>query len=344
MINLKDTILTNCIIHKVGNKVKAESIKLSKNELSLNEDMERQLRDYFLKPFATPGDTFHFHHDIKLKMNEVYTCSDDIFEDEDFVKTSMDIANHLYQQTRHPAIKSGELFIALFDEIMIDNAICSGLGIFKSERKENFFKTTESDKGIGLVMDSGLSQQKLDKGCLILNDAAHEGFKVFSYEHNNADTEYWRNDFLGITLKHDTYFQTKEFLSICKDFVKERLPGEFEVTKADQIDLLNKSVDYFKNTKEFKTNDFANAVLGEPELIKSFKKYKGEYEKENDLDIDDSFSISNQAVKTQAKTFKSILKLDKNFHIYIHGNKNMIQHGVEKDGRKFYKIYYNEEK
>jgi hypothetical protein len=61
------------------------------------------------------------------------------------------------------------------------------------------------------------------------------------------------------------------------------------------------------------------------------------------LDISDSFDISSQAVKKQARIFKSVLKLDKNFHIYIHGNRNLIEQGVEEDGRKFYKIYFKEE-
>ncbi|MFM7764289.1 MAG: hypothetical protein ACKO6I_01410, partial [Sphingomonadales bacterium] len=38
-----------------------------------------------------------------------------------------------------------------------------------------------------------------------------------------------------------------------------------------------------------------------------------------------------------------ILKLDKNFHTYIHGNREMIEKGTDPDGRKFYKIYFENE-
>jgi hypothetical protein len=48
-------------------------------------------------------------------------------------------------------------------------------------------------------------------------------------------------------------------------------------------------------------------------------------------------------VKRQARIFKSVLKLDKNFHIYIHGDRNKIEHGVDESGRKFYKIFYEQE-
>jgi hypothetical protein len=55
------------------------------------------------------------------------------------------------------------------------------------------------------------------------------------------------------------------------------------------------------------------------------------------------FEIDNKAVKKQAKIFKSVLKLDKNFHIYIHGNRNLIEKGIDEDGRKYYKIFFESE-
>ena len=39
----------------------------------------------------------------------------------------------------------------------------------------------------------------------------------------------------------------------------------------------------------------------------------------------------------------SIIKLDKNFHIYVHDSRELIEQGTDEHGRKFYKIYYNEE-
>ena len=56
----------------------------------------------------------------------------------------------------------------------------------------------------------------------------------------------------------------------------------------------------------------------------------------------DSFYISDKAVKKQARSFKSVIKLDKNFHIYVHGNRSLIEQGEDEKGR-FYKVYYNEE-
>jgi hypothetical protein len=131
---------------------------------------------------------------------------------------------------------------------------------------------------------------------------------------------------------------------LAKDFVTKQITEEYQVGKADQIDLLNKSVAYFKDNEKFSQKDFSQTVFGDHEgLITSFKDYQKQAETEYDIEIKDGFEISDQAVKKQARIFKSVLKLDKNFHIYIHGNKNNIEKGVEADGRKFYKIYYSEE-
>jgi hypothetical protein len=121
------------------------------------------------------------------------------------------------------------------------------------------------------------------------------------------------------------------------------MPGEFELTRAEQIDLLNRSVDYFKTNEEFNKAEFEEIVFQDKEVIDAFRNYDSNYREQNELQMDDNFGISPYAVKKQARVFKSVLKLDKNFHIYIHGDKNLIERGVDNDGRKFYKIYYEEE-
>lgn len=343
MINLEQARLTNCIVHFVGNKNNDEKLQLSQKALQLDDELETQLTVYFLRAFKTAGEAHEFHHAIEIGMNEVFACATKLFAGGDFTENARNIASHLYEQTRHPAVKPGELFVALFDEISFGDQLCKAIGIFKSERKDSFFKINAEGKSLGIGLEQGIAQQKLDKGCLILHDGTSEGYRVFAYEHANADTDYWRNDFLSIVPKQDNYQHTKNFLSVCKEFVAEKLPQEFEVTKAEQIDLLNKSIDYFKKNKDFEMEDFAEDVFRQPELIKSFKEFKNDYQDEHDLEIEEAFDVSAPAVKKQVRNYKSVLKLDKNFHIYIHGDRSKIEQGVEKDGRKFYKIYFEKE-
>lgn len=88
--------------------------------------------------------------------------------------------------------------------------------------------------------------------------------------------------------------------------------------------------------------DFSEKVIRQPEVAESFARFKQAYEEERDIRIEDEFGISDAAVKRQARSFKSVIKLDRNFHIYIHGNRDLIEQGQDEKG-KFYKVYYQEE-
>ena len=182
--------------------------------------------------------------------------------------------------------------------------------------------------------------------CLIFNTRKENGFLISVVDNTNKSSEaqYWKDDFLGIkTIKND-FHQTNEFLGIAKQFVTKQLDENFEVSKADKIDYLNRSVDYFKNSETFNKQEFEKQVFGDENLIESFQKFNQTYRQENEVELADNFKISSQAVEKQSRIFKSVLKLDRNFDIYIHGDKNLIEKGTEKDGRKYYKIYYQEEK
>ena len=127
-----------------------------------------------------------------------------------------------------------------------------------------------------------------------------------------------------------------------KNFVSKELPKQFEVTKADQADLLNRSVNFFKENERFEMKDFVQEVIEEPAVIESFRKFKNDYSQREDVDIADSFEINGSALKRQARSFRSVIKLDKNFHIYVHGNRDLIEQGEDEKGR-YYKVYYQHE-
>ena len=106
--------------------------------------------------------------------------------------------------------------------------------------------------------------------------------------------------------------------------------------------MLNETMKYFREQDNFSLDDFSEKVIRQPEVIESFSRYKQEYEQERDIRIEDEFSISDSAVRKQARAYKSVIKLDRNFHIYVHGNRNLLEQGEDEKG-KFYKVYYQEE-
>jgi hypothetical protein len=60
--------------------------------------------------------------------------------------------------------------------------------------------------------------------------------------------------------------------------------------------------------------------------------------------LEDKFDISPPAVKREFKVLKSVIKLDKNFHIYVHGRRDLIERGFDDDkGKKYYKVFFDDE-
>lgn len=333
------------IVHSIGNKNNGDGVRFS-DTLTDFEKIEEYIKHLVDNSFKFE-ELYQFFFLPNLELNPVYQFVSSIFKSkESFIEQSQNAGRYLYDKSTHPQIKSGELGIIYFNDCKINNEIVDCIGIFKSENKDTILKINNKENGFELTGEKGININKLDKGCLIFNTRKENGFLISVVDNTNKSSEaqYWKDDFLGIkTIKND-FHQTNEFLGIAKQFVTKQLDENFEVSKADKIDYLNRSVDYFKNSETFNKREFEKHVFGDENLIESFQKFNQTYRQENEVELADNFQISSQAVKKQSRIFKSVLKLDRNFDIYIHGDKNLIEKGIEKDGRKYYKIYYQEEK
>ncbi|MEO5910381.1 MAG: nucleoid-associated protein, partial [Pelobium sp.] len=94
----------------------------------------------------------------------------------------------------------------------------------------------------------------------------------------------------------------------------------------------------------FDFEEFSNEVIGNETAANSFKSMVQNYEQEFDSPLSKGFEISGQAVMKQKSSYKSVLKLDKNFHVYIHGDRQLIDGGFDEEkGMKYYTLYYQKE-
>lgn len=337
--------ISGITIHFVGNKNNEEHLLLSEQNTDIDKNLKEVLISYFISAFKS-NEYYNLHHDSDINLNEVYVYVSKIFDDpSSLYEQSVNLAKHLYNCSTHPKIKGGELYTVYFKESTFEGNTVDAVGFFKSESRDTFLKVINGEKNIGIESDSGININKLDKGCIIFNTGRENGYVVTVVDNSGKGSEaaYWIDDFLHLLHRHDDYHQTQNALNMCKAFITMQLPQEFEVTKADQADFLNKSLKFFKEKESFEMDEFTNEVIQQPEVIEKFKNFRSDYQEQNDTLISDGFAISGTAVKKQSRVFKSVLKLDRNFHIYIHGDRELIEQGTDPDGRKFYKIYYNEE-
>ena len=351
MIETSEAKLSQLSVHAVGNKSKDEGITPSLGLYELDDELENTLFGYFLKPFK--GDeTYKLTHEADVHMNEVYSYCKTIFEEpEKFHLYSVNILKHLYNQSEHPHIKRGEVFIVHFNDIVLEGEAVEAIGIFKSEKKDTFLKARDKKNFVMLDVEQGIDIKKLDKGCLIFNTEEDSGYRVMVIDQNNYDTHYWMDDFLGAVPDKNEVYLTKNVINLCKDFSKQVVAVE-ENSKEEAL-FMAKSVDYFQKNEQFDEATFAEEVIGgaaSPARVAKFQDFKKDYEKERDLEPMNSFEIVPKTVIREKKKIKNLIELDTNIQIKMNfkdlesGDK-FIERGYDQAREMyFYKVYFNNEK
>ena len=260
---------------------------------------------------------------------------------------SKQIATHLYEQSNHPHIRNGEVYVAFLSNIILDNKKVNALGIFKSELKHDFLMFEEQSNNLDILVHQGINTNKLDKGCLIFDLEHEDGFKVLSVDSNRYDTKYWLENFLGITPLTDENFYTKNYLKFCQDFAKDVvLPAE---DKQQEVLFMNRAVNHFAKNDAFEESSFLNEVIENPELIPEFKHYKVERGPKYSIEDVSNFDIANKAVSDARKKFKNVISLDTNIQIKmdfinLESAEKFVEKGWDEEKQMYYYlVYFNKE-
>lgn len=349
MISLYNTQIQSLSIHKVGNKNKNEGVILSNEPYQLDDELTAVLREYFFKPFRDKEESYYiFSHEADLEFHTLYNLASKMFDNPGKAhELSLEVAKHLYEQSEHPHIKSGELYVTYLENLQIDNEKVEGIGIFKSEIKQDFLLFKERENHLDMVLQQGINLNKLDKGCLIFNTKKEEGYKILSIDSNKYDTRYWLESFLGVEVLADEIFYTKKYLKFCQDFAKNVvLPAE---DKQQEVMFMNRSVNYFAKNDEFEETNFMNEVIDNPDLHPEFRHFKQEKAPKYHIEDISNFPIANQAVTAARKSIKNVINLDTNIQIKLDFiNPDSADRFIEKgwDEEKqmyYYLVYFNKE-
>ncbi|MBK9479120.1 MAG: nucleoid-associated protein [Bacteroidetes bacterium] len=348
MIDISRANLELISLNKVGNKAKGENNIISPDLFYPNDEEKNELLVHFLVPFKNLAEVNRFCHSSDIEYNEVYSFCCKIFKkNKEFLKYSSSIIKHLYEQSDHPNIKSGEVSLVYFHDIIFEGQLSSAIGIYKSERKESFFQFKKSGGGLVLATQKGIASKKLDKACLIINIEEEDGLRVLSLDNNNYDTEYWKYKFLQIEEIQDFNFQTRSYISLCKNFsndVVERQEG-----KKESISFLNQSMKYLSNNESLEEEEFIQTVFDNKEIRQQFINYKKQYEENYDVILHDEFEISKSVLHTQKRKVKNQINLDTQIQIKLGFNEEIasdqyIERGFDESKKMFfYKIFFNKE-
>ena len=349
MINLYSTHIQSLSIHRVGNKSRTEPIFLSEKPYEMDDEITPLLKEYFLKPFRDKEENyFQFVHDTDLEFHEVFNQVTEIFDNpESAHEVSKKIAKHLFDQSTHPHIKAGEVYVAFLENLQIDNEKVDAVGIFKSEIKQDFLQFSEGDRQLDAQLQQGVNLNKLDKGALIFNTKKEEGYKVLSVDSNRYDARYWLESFLAVGAFEDDNFFTKKYLKFCQDFAKDVvLPAE---DKKEEVLFMNRAVNHFAKNDLFEESTFMNEVIDNPDLMPEFRNYKTEQAPKYKIEDLTSFPIANTAVTAARKKMKNVIELDTNIQIKLdfinpESAEKFVEKGWDEEKQMYYYlVYFNKE-
>jgi len=349
MINLFNAHIESLSIHRVGNKSRNEEFFLSENTVSITDEITPLLKEFFFKPFREKEENyFQFAHEVDLEYNEMFNFAAEVFSNPTEIhQVSKKITKHLYEQSNHPHIKSGEVYVCYLNHISINNEPVDAIGIFKSEIKTDFLQFEEKEANLEMILQHGINLNKLDKGCLIFNTKKEEGYKILTVDNNRYDARYWLEHFLAVDAFQDENFFTKKYLKFCQDFAKDVvLPAE---DKKQEVLFMNRAVNHFAKNNEFEETKFLNEVMDNPDLIPEFKNYKVDKGEKYSIEDVTTFPIANSAVSDARRKIKNVINLDTNIQIKLDFiNPERAEKFVEKgwDEEKqmyYYLVYFNKE-
>jgi hypothetical protein len=349
MINLFNTQIESLSIHRVGNKSRNEAIFLSESQYGLNDEIVPILKEYFFKSFREKEENyFQFSHEVDLEYNDMFKLATEIFENPNNVHdTSKKITKHLFEQSNHPHIKNGEVYVTYLTNVSIDNNVVDAIGVFKSELRTDFLQFEEKESNLEMILQEGINLNKLDKGCLIFNYKKEEGYKILTVDSNRYDARYWLEHFLAVDAFQDENFMTKKYLKFCQEFAKEVVfPAE---DKKQEVMFMNRAVNHFAKNDNFEETAFLNEVMDNPDLIPEFKSYKADRGEKYSIEDVTSFPIANAAVTDARKSIKNVINLDTHIQIKLdfinpESAEKFVEKGWDEEKQMYYYlVYFNKE-
>lgn len=270
-MDLSASKVNQLIVHRLGNKLRNESLKLSNLESPVNEDLSSLILGGYLKGISSEKNEYYFHHETDITLNETRFYARQYFRGEiEFGEASRRLATHLYENSLHPNIRQGDLLVILFDGIVHNNKKQRAIGVFKSEVMDDYLTITDNGDNLNVVSSAGINPNLIDKGALIIE----EGNIVFALDRFGNKTKFWIDDFLKVRKFADASTCSK-MLSFIAGQVAEAIPDPLDRQRySESIATLCKSNEQLDvATLAAVSRDFVESDAYEATLSKAHRRF-----------------------------------------------------------------------
>lgn len=354
MINLYNAEIFSLSLHRVGNKSRNEKMFISETPFKITDEMMPLLKEFFLKPFRDKDEIYYkFSHEVDLEYNEIYHVVKQMFAGGDtpapgiIHEQSKRVVRHLFEQSNHPHIKNGEVYVAYFRNVDIHNNRTDAVGIFKSEILSDYLQFSESGKSLEMHLRNGIALDRMDKGCLIFKIEKEDGYRIMTVDGNRYDARYWLEHFLSVDPVIDDIYLTKQYMKFANEFGKTVIfPAE---DKKEEVLFKNRVANFFGKNDVFEEEAFISEVIDNPDLVTEFRQFRIDKGAKYSLEDVVQFDIANEAVADGRKVLKNEISLDTNITIKLdfinpESMEKFVEKGWDEERQMYYYlVYFNKE-
>ena len=188
------------------------------------------------------------------------------------------------------------------------------------------------------AIKNGFASNKIDKACLIV--FTEEVPRCFVIDTSN-DTIFWRQEFLGVIPKSNSYSQSKAAIQVFQSFVKDELKERTDLSREEEVSLLNRWTEEVKNADRFEVKQVVAQVLEDEDLRDAFSEYCRVYEEREGIKLGGGFDVDKKAISLPKKM--RTIKLDDTVEINLMKTGPFIERGYdERRGMNYYKLFFFE--
>lgn len=337
MLDLSSCILETAILHYIASPLEKVNSVISDNVINKSEHFQKAFLTLSFNRFEE-NEICDFFHESELNLNEVYFFSREILKkDKNFITNSQNIARHLIEVSRHPNIKGGELLLLKFVGARYENKEVEILSIVKIEDKEQFLQVNNLNERLTLSSFKGINLKQNNKLGLIMFFKENEESIVFVKNRKQDDAVFWKENFLNVKYKVDERYKTEQLLKECRQFIN----NSSNMAPDEKIEYLSKSIDFFKEETYFDSERYVEKVFSKKNVdVSNLRKQILPFET----------NITSESVKKVEKKFNKTIVLDSDINIKISLGENsrineILEKGFDEErNKKYYKIYFEEEK
>ena len=332
MIKVKEIKIAT--IQVVGNKTRGEGLSAASVLADVSGSSEFLTK--LVEKSFTMDDLKRFSYIESVELNPVYQFVSKMFDDKEaFLKQSVNIATFLYDQSVHPNIRNGELYVLLL-ECEYKKETVEAIAILKSEKKDPFLATDNDGREIFVRTIYGTGLKGLDKGCLVLNVERENGYVVGTVDNTNngSDAQYWTDSFLHVTNCDDDYHETVKLTEMLTAFSKQVA----EQNAAEGAVVAKKATVLLKKGEAVQVEELTDKICATDEQREQFVTFRQEFEDAHG-EIADEVNVVAKAASRKPVTRMNMLRVGDVFEVKVLTPEARMEQGKDDAGR-YWKLYW----